>query len=172
MFRMNSLGQKLTSVIVGVLLVAFAVGSVVLSQVSDKLIREAATGSVESVNATMLDMVDVFAVQVEKGADRLMTALQFSIHEPLRLDTATTKVGERLVPQLRLGGKPLNLDFGLVDAFTKETGGVATVFVRDGDDFVRITTSVKKEDGSRAVGTVLDRNHPAYAKVMLSLIHI
>lgn len=166
MFRMNSLGQKLTSVIVGVLLVAFAVGSVVLSQVSDKLIREAATGSVESVNATMLDMVDVFAVQVEKGADRLMTALQFSIHEPLRLDTATTKVGERLVPQLRLGGKPLNLDFGLVDAFTKETGGVATVFVRDGDDFVRITTSVKKEDGSRAVGTVLDRNHPAYAKVM------
>ena len=166
MFRMNSLGQKLTSVIVGVLLVAFAVGSVVLNQVSDKLIREAATGSVESVNATMLDMVDVFAVQVEKGADRLMTALQFSIHEPLRLDTATTKVGERLVPQLRLGGKPLNLDFGLVDAFTKETGGVATVFVRDGDDFVRITTSVKKEDGSRAVGTVLDRNHPAYAKIM------
>jgi methyl-accepting chemotaxis protein-2 (aspartate sensor receptor) len=120
MFRMNSLGQKLTSVIVGVLLVAFAVGSVVLNQVSDKLIREAATGSVESVNATMLDMVDVFAVQVEKGADRLMTALQFSIHEPLRLDTATTKVGERLVPQLRLGGKPLNLDFGLVDAFTRK----------------------------------------------------
>ncbi len=167
MFRIKSLGQKLTAVIVAVLLLAFAVGSVVLNQVSDRRVTEAATHSVESVNATVLDMVDVFAVQVEKGADRLMTALQFSIQEPLRLDpTASARIGERTVPVLRLGGKPLNLDFGLVDMFTRETGGVATIFARDGDDFVRITTSVKKEDGARAVGTLLDRAHPAYAKLM------
>lgn len=167
MFRIKSLGQKLIAVIVAVLLLAFTVGAVVLNQVSDRLVTEAATHSVESVNGTVLDMVDVFAVQIEKGADRLMTALQFSIHEPLHLDTTTSaKIGERPVPVLRLGNKPLNMEFGLVDTFTKETGGVATVFARDGDDFVRITTSVKKEDGSRAVGTVLDRAHPAYARLM------
>jgi len=166
-FRIKSLGQKLTAVIVAVLLLAFAVGSVVLNQVSDRLVTEAATSSVESVNGTVLDMVDVFAVQVEKGADRLMTALQFSIQEPLRLDPGgSAKIGERTVPVLRLGSKPLNLDFGLVDMFTRETGGVATIFARDGDDFVRITTSVKKEDGARAVGTLLDRAHPAYARLM------
>lgn len=37
--------------------------------------------------------------------------------------------------------------------------------MRDGDDFVRITTSLKKEDGSRAIGTKLDRASPAFASV-------
>ncbi|WP_374262254.1 methyl-accepting chemotaxis protein [Zoogloea sp.] len=167
MFRNSSLGLKLTAVIVAVLLLAFAVGSVVLNRLSDRLVSEAATTSVQTVNDVVLDMVDVFAVQVEKGADRLMTALQFSIPEPLHRDAAASmKIGERTVPLLRLGAKPLNLDFALVDRFTQETGGVATIFVRDGDDFIRITTSVKKEDGSRAVGTVLDRAHPAYARIL------
>ncbi|MGQ9723793.1 MAG: methyl-accepting chemotaxis protein [Tepidimonas sp.] len=54
----------------------------------------------------------------------------------------------------------------LVDLFTEQTGGNATVFVRDGDDFRRITTSVKNEDGSRAVGTTLGKDHPAYPLVV------
>ncbi len=53
-----------------------------------------------------------------------------------------------------------------IDKFTKITGAVATVFIRKDDDFQRIQTSLKKEDGTRAVGTLLDRNHPAYAKLL------
>ncbi|HMP10321.1 Cache 3/Cache 2 fusion domain-containing protein, partial [Hydrogenophaga sp.] len=34
--------------------------------------------------------------------------------------------------------------------------------MRKGDDFERITTSLKREDGQRATGTNLARNHPAY----------
>lgn len=63
-------------------------------------------------------------------------------------------------------GTPVKDNFTLVDLFSERTGGVATVFQRDGDDFLRITTSVKKEDGSRAVGTKLGKDHPAYAMVM------
>jgi len=62
--------------------------------------------------------------------------------------------------------KPLNGDFAAVDKFNKDTGGVATVFARKGDDFERVTTSLKKQDGSRAMGTLLDRNHPAYKLVL------
>jgi methyl-accepting chemotaxis protein len=79
--------------------------------------------------------------------------------------TNKVKVGEREVPTLTNGGKPINLDFSHADLFTRETGGNATVFVLDGDDFVRISTSVKKEDGERAVGTVLDHASPAYAAI-------
>ncbi|WP_290429056.1 methyl-accepting chemotaxis protein [Ideonella oryzae] len=64
---------------------------------------------------------------------------------------------------LMMGGIPLDDDFGAVDAFAQSTGGVATVFVREGDDYRRLVTSLKKEDGSRAVGTLLDRKHPAWA---------
>lgn len=59
-------------------------------------------------------------------------------------------------------GVPVKDDFGAVDKFNRETGGVATVFTRKADDFERITTSLKKQDGSRAMGTLLDRTHPAY----------
>ncbi|MDD2925498.1 methyl-accepting chemotaxis protein [Rhodoferax sp.] len=59
-------------------------------------------------------------------------------------------------------GVPVNGDFAAVDKFNKDTGGVATVFARKADDFERVTTSLKKQDGSRAMGTLLDRTHPAY----------
>ncbi|MBK1684408.1 methyl-accepting chemotaxis protein [Rhodoferax fermentans] len=63
-------------------------------------------------------------------------------------------------------GVPVNGDFSSVDRFNKDTGGVATVFSRKGDDFERVTTSLKKQDGERAMGTLLDRKHPAYALAM------
>jgi len=64
-------------------------------------------------------------------------------------------------------GVPVNNDFGAVDKFNKDTGGVATVFARKGDDFERVTTSLKKQDGSRAMGTLLGAAHPAH-KLMLA----
>ncbi|AVT13687.1 methyl-accepting chemotaxis protein [Paracidovorax avenae] len=65
-------------------------------------------------------------------------------------------------PVLRCGGRVLNGDFAAIDRFTGQTGVRGTVFARQGDDFVRIATSVRKQDGERAVGTLLDRSHPAY----------
>ena len=51
-----------------------------------------------------------------------------------------------------------------VDAFARDFPGAnATVFVVQGEDFRRITTSVKKENGERAIGTLLDRQSAAYA---------
>jgi len=35
-------------------------------------------------------------------------------------------------------------------------GMTATLFVKSGDQFIRASTSVRKDDGSRAVGTILD----------------
>ncbi|SBW83764.1 MULTISPECIES: methyl-accepting chemotaxis protein [Pseudomonas] len=69
-------------------------------------------------------------------------------------------------PSLYLGKALLNNNFGDVDEFKQISGGVATVFVRSGDDFIRISTSLTKQDGSRAIGTVLDRQGPAYSRVV------
>ncbi|WP_318014109.1 Cache 3/Cache 2 fusion domain-containing protein [Paucibacter sp. TC2R-5] len=63
-------------------------------------------------------------------------------------------------------GHKLAGDFEAVDRFSRNTGGAATIFMRKGDDFLRITTSLKKENGERAVGTTLGKAHPAFAKMM------
>lgn len=56
----------------------------------------------------------------------------------------------------------INASKSKVDRFANLTGGTATVFVRDGDDFMRVSTSLKKADGSRALGTYLGKTHPGY----------
>ncbi|MDR7308738.1 methyl-accepting chemotaxis protein [Rhodoferax saidenbachensis] len=81
-------------------------------------------------------------------------------------------VQDRQVALLRNGQRPLNLDFALPDGFSQSTGLVATVFARDGDDFIRVTTSVRKQDGERAIGTPLDRSQPAYDDVLQGRAHL
>ncbi len=44
-------------------------------------------------------------------------------------------------------------------------GGTATIFVKSGDEFVRVATNVKKDDGSRAIGTMLDPKGKAIAAI-------
>ncbi|HEX2009332.1 MAG TPA: Cache 3/Cache 2 fusion domain-containing protein, partial [Roseateles sp.] len=67
--------------------------------------------------------------------------------------------------ELRDWGPKLNDNYTQVDKFSATTGGVATVFAARGDDFVRITTSLKNDKGERAIGTLLGKQHPAYATV-------
>ncbi|GJD38876.1 hypothetical protein OICFNHDK_1328 [Methylobacterium bullatum] len=58
-------------------------------------------------------------------------------------------------------------DQSIVDRTVDYVGGTATVFAYDpaGDRFVRRVTTVKKEDGERAVGTALANDHPAQALI-------
>ncbi|MFC0398831.1 methyl-accepting chemotaxis protein [Paraburkholderia rhizosphaerae] len=67
-----------------------------------------------------------------------------------------------VTPRLLCGNALLNLNYAEVDRFTHATRSTATLFVIKGEDFVRVTTSVKKQNGERAVGTQLDRSHPAW----------
>lgn len=81
-----------------------------------------------------------------------------------QLDTTTTvKIGDQDTPTLRTGTQAQNLNFTAVDRFAQATGGVATIFARTGDDFVRITTSLRNKQNERVIGTLLDRKGKAYA---------
>ncbi len=84
----------------------------------------------------------------------------FSLHPDLLVT-----VGKISVPTLRCGQTTLNLETNIVDRFTESNGGVATIFAMRGNDLVRIATSLKKPDGSRVVGTMLDSTGAAYAKL-------
>ncbi|HEY8023219.1 MAG TPA: methyl-accepting chemotaxis protein [Burkholderiaceae bacterium] len=72
------------------------------------------------------------------------------------------EIGGHMTPTVKCGRHRINLDFSIPDQFTAQAHANATVFLKMGEDFLRITTSVKGADGKRAVGTMLDRSHPAY----------
>jgi Cache 3/Cache 2 fusion domain len=68
-------------------------------------------------------------------------------------------VGGKEAPALYFGTTKINNNFAIVDAVGKEDGRgmTATLFAKDGDEYIRVSTSVPKPDGSgRAQGTVLE----------------
>ncbi|HEY2382190.1 MAG TPA: Cache 3/Cache 2 fusion domain-containing protein [Terriglobia bacterium] len=74
-------------------------------------------------------------------------------------------VAGKEVPGLYFGTTRLNNSFDIVDDVVKQFGGTASIFVKSGDEYVRVATNVKKDDGSRAIGTSLDPNGPAIARI-------
>jgi hypothetical protein len=67
-------------------------------------------------------------------------------------------VGDKDAPALYFGSTKMNNNFAVVDEVAKEDGQgmAATLFVKAGDEYIRVATNVPKPDGSgRAIGTVL-----------------
>jgi hypothetical protein len=69
----------------------------------------------------------------------------------------TAKTGDKDLPAIFFGPRRINGNYDLVDEVKKSTGATATVFVKDGDDFVRVSTNVLTPEGKRGVGTPLAR---------------
>jgi Cache 3/Cache 2 fusion domain len=68
-------------------------------------------------------------------------------------------VGGKDAPGLYFGSTKMNNNVAVVDAVAKEGGKgmAATLFVKGGDDYIRVATTVAKPNKSgRAIGTVLD----------------
>jgi len=69
----------------------------------------------------------------------------------------TDKAGDKSVAALYFGPRKINNNYDVVDEIKKSTGATATVFVKDGDEFVRVSTNVLTPEGKRGVGTQLAR---------------
>ncbi|EJT02667.1 methyl-accepting chemotaxis protein [Rhizobium sp. CCGE 510] len=96
------------------------------------------------------------AVSDAKDATRAMAVLYGAADLAAKVDLRDNQlstVTEDAIPVLA--------DHSLVDRTAQSIAGVATIFQKQGGDYVRISTNVKKENGDRAVGTKLITEHPA-----------
>ena len=82
------------------------------------------------------------------------------------VDTTVSWSGNA-IDHIEMPAIPPFQDHDLIDNLTRTAGAAATIFAYDAakDDFTRVTTSIKKADGSRAVGTDLGKTSPAYAAI-------
>ncbi|MDR2718826.1 MAG: methyl-accepting chemotaxis protein, partial [Treponema sp.] len=62
-------------------------------------------------------------------------------------------------------GVSLTYNYGMIDELSNDLGIVATVFIRDGEDFRRISTSIVDGAGKRAVDTFLGTGSAAYPSI-------
>jgi hypothetical protein len=106
------------------------------------LIPSIGTARTENIKAAMADLK---AETAKLGAPKIK---------------GTTTVAGKKVAALYFGSTSMDNSFKAVDAVAKKYGGTATLFVKSGEEYVRVSTDVKKADGSRATGTILDPKGP------------
>jgi len=68
----------------------------------------------------------------------------------------TDKTADKTTPGLYFGTTKVNNNFVVVDKVKAEAGGTATLFVKAGDEYVRVSTNVPGKVDGRALGTILD----------------
>jgi len=166
-FSKLSIGMRYALTSSALVLVSFGALLVLMSVTMTRYLDQQTMADLGTANRQMQDLVQVFDGALEK--DVMRVARQFASYFPERIELErgkTVRIGDLNTPLLRAGSQPINLNFDRVDAFTAHTGVTATVFARSNRDFVRISTSLKKEDGSRAIGTQLDHEHPGYKTLM------
>ncbi len=104
--------------------------------------------------ARILAVTDAIMMERVKGSMKLLMERGGAIGIPHQGNPVT--VESKTPPDLIFGSQPQAHRFELVDGVTSSQGGTATIFSKSGEEFVRISTNVKKSDGKRAIGTILD----------------
>ncbi len=87
---------------------------------------------------------------------------------PVAIEAVNQINGEKTmvsVPRMEIGGRPVAFDYGIVDEVEARIGSTATIFQMIPQGMLRISTNVRKADGSRAVGTYIPVDSPVYRTV-------
>ncbi len=163
---MNSLAKKVT--ILQVLIVSLSIFAFIF-YINLYLSNYIKQETEQKINANIMEQVQtvkVYNSALEDTALKLFTIFESRFGSFYLNPDEKIKVNGVETPLISSGGFTLNNNFAKVESFTDLTGAVATVFALSGDDFVRVSTSLKKEDGSRAMGTYLGKKSPAYEPIM------
>jgi methyl-accepting chemotaxis protein len=158
----RSVAMALTLAAVGVIAVlmgAFAIG---VAQFSHSLMELKVITQLEQQSRLVRSMLANHDSALREEAHRLMEQLAARFGSVFTLNPEEpVRIGGRITPALYDGERRLTLDHTDLDRFTEATGAVVTLFVRTGDGFVRVATTLKNEQGERALGTLLAGDHPA-----------
>ena len=152
--RSRSVARRVTAIGIAMMAAVLLVLSLAVSYISTQAAREQLLASVIHATEGLAASIDTVENANRRMVERASKAFGRYFDGEMSMDTS--------LGMLYLDGIAINDDFAVVDKFSEDTGGVATVFARKGDDFVRITTSLRDLKGERVMHTVLDRQHPAY----------
>lgn len=164
--RALGLGTKLSLMIGSSVALLFILFTLVLSHRASVQLQAVAMDNLESQVSGVNDMAQMFDSALSEEVSSYTSLFNSFLPQPLRRDeTQRQSINHVSVPLLLGGGQVLNSSNELVDDFLAHTSAISTLFVRSGDDFVRIATSLREADGTRALGTILDHKSPAWSVV-------
>ena len=162
----KSIYGKVSAVLAIFLILSMGIFTLYLSNTLKTQLTASAKFQIEQARDEMMHSIVTFDTMNKSNIETMFEILKsnftdFSLHDEMNIP-----VNGINAPAMMSGSDIMNDDHRTLDKFTRLTGSVGTIFAKSGDDFLRISTSLKKADGSRAVGTFLGKKSPAYEKIM------
>lgn len=162
----KKLSIKTSMVLSLVIVICMAIFVIILNnQLQEKIKSNLKTQMEQNLDA-VVHICDIFYKDTIKSTKMIFNVLQSKIQTFYIDNNQEMMIKKFTSPIMYVNNKVINGNFELVDNFTKATGATATIFIKIKDDFLRISTSLRKDDGSRAFGTFLGKKSPAYNIVM------
>jgi methyl-accepting chemotaxis protein len=135
--------------------------------------------SIESIHAALYNSLDAIDENLRKKLDSDLVLLEklISANGEVVLDDTqlfeqdlenqiTGVATTQNIPRILAGGVKLNDNSELVDEIESITTSSATIFQLVDNKLLRIATTVKKTDNTRAVGTYIPDDSPVYTAIM------
>ena len=117
-------------------------------------------------NRLVVAMIDAYDQSLRRPTETLLNVFRGLFPERFTLSQNSVEVGQELLPMMLADSDEVNNQTFQVDRFQALTSGVATMFVKRGDDFYRVSTSVLDANQQRSLGTPLSKTSLAYAALI------
>lgn len=156
--RHTSVAFKLILMLATGISLLLAIATFGLSSFLGNKLEARALETLQGTNRQIVDMIDAYNQALKEEIRRLNRVFASSYPESFSRDAQEI---------LHHGSSVISRDsHALADRFSTLTGAYATVLTRKGDDFERTATSIQDEQGKRASGIPLGREHPAVAHLL------
>jgi len=167
MFHFKSIKSKFLISILVLLSILFLISTIVLSNIISNSFKNNSRSEFKNTAENIAISYQILNHNLEETMKSLLGVINAEFQQPFHLyPNEIVKVGKIDAPSFYNGDKLLNNNFEPLEIYTKKSGAIATIFARMGDDFVRVTTTLKKENGMRAYGTMLGQKSPALSVIL------
>lgn len=160
-----------TRLFTGFLLVAviplILIGGISYYSISNEISKQTEE-KITNINTGIKNMVStqdkIVSLWLESGAAAFTYKLSSLGESRFDYEHMVDIAGHRM-PTWYIGNQVITNDHTLVDELSGEENLQATIFMLHNNEFVRVSTNVRKDDGSRIVGTILNSG-PVYNKII------
>ena len=164
--NLRSILVKVSATIATVLAVSMTCFVIYTSNILKREIKDGVLTTVEQNVQLAMNTVKLFEKDNVSSAELIMSVFKEMIGK-ISTNHQMSKTDKYEAIDLISQNGILNNNYDILDKFNNATkGGISTIFAKSGDSFLRVSTSVTKADGSRAVGTMIDKNGQAYKNIM------
>ncbi len=166
-FSSWSIGSKLTLILITIIsLILLSFTSLINYNLKQQTEKQATT-DVSDKTQLIVSMLETFDSSLRSRVNDFSGIFKNAFKAGITLDNAhMIDIAGTSTPALKSEAGDLNGDFTIPDQLQKQFNIITTIFVKKNDEFIRISTSLKNENGVRALGTTLDHGSPAYQELI------